>query len=120
MLGGHDGIDIFVCKNVKINNCTLHTGDDCTAGYGSLGVTVSDCDFNTACSIFRFGGTDVLVKNCKQSGVSPFAHRYTLTASEKQERLVTNESCRRNTLTAFLYYADTRYVTLDTPGNIVF
>lgn len=120
VLGGHDGIDIFVCKDVKINNCTLHTGDDCIAGYGSLRVTVSDCDFNTACSIFRFGGTDVLVKNCKQSGVSPFAHRYTLTASEKQERLVTNESCRRNTLTAFLYYADTRYVTLDTPGNIVF
>lgn len=120
VLGGHDGIDIFVCKNVEIADCVLHTGDDCVAGYGSVNVTVRGCDFSTACSIFRFGGTNVRVSDCKQSGESLFSHRFKLTEKEKLMRNATSELCRRNTLTAFLYYCDSRYIPLDTPGNIVF
>ncbi len=120
VLGGHDGIDIFVCKNVEISDCTLHTGDDCIAGYGSLGVKVRGCDFSTACSVFRFGGTDVYISDCTQSGDSLFCHRFKLTDEEKKCRHAASHECRRNTLTAFLYYCDTRYVPLATPGNIVF
>ena len=120
VLGGHDGIDLFVCRDVEISDCIIHTGDDCIAGYGSIGVRIFDCDFNTACSIFRFGGTDVLVSSCKQVGASPFGHRYALEEREKELRMPTDDSCRSNTLTAFLYYCDTRYIPLGTPGNIVF
>lgn len=120
VLGGHDGIDIFICRNVKIENCVLHTGDDCIAGYGSVGVDVRNCEFSTACSVFRFGGANVTVTDCHQSAPARYGHRLTLSESERRSGASSAERGRKNTLTAFLYYSDSRYKHLEPAGNITF
>ena len=120
VFGGHDGIDIFRCVNVEIRDCVIHSGDDCIAGYGSKGVLVERCEFSTACSVFRFGGTDVLARECHQiAGPARYSHRFNLTEEEKSRRVATSDACRRNAHNAFLYYCDQRFPVLDTPGNIV-
>ena len=68
ILGGHDGIHFCSCDRVAIDHSTMKTGDDCVAGFDNEDVTVRDCDFNTACSAFRFGGRRVLVERCRAHG----------------------------------------------------
>ena len=75
--GGHDGVDIRTCDNVVIENCSFYTGDDAIAGFDNLNVVIKNCIFNAACSVLRFGGTDVLVDNCRSTSPALFAHRYT-------------------------------------------
>ena len=119
VLGGHDGFDVRTCDGVLIEDCRFLTGDDCIAGFDNIDVTVRNCYFESACSIFRFGGTNVLVEGCE--GVAPctYGHRYGLSVAEKQARADTNEACRHNTLNVFLYYCDNRAEVRRTPGNIV-
>jgi len=116
--GGHDGIDIRTCDNVKIENCKLYTGDDAIAGFDNINVVIRNCLFNAACSALRFGGTDVLVENCRSFGPARFAHRYTLSKEKQALGLHTDETCNHNLGAIFTYYCDYRAKIRKAPGNI--
>lgn len=119
VLGGHDGFDVRTCDDILVENCRFLTGDDCIAGFDNIGVTVRDCYFESACSIFRFGATDMLVENCRSVAPATYGFRGSLTKEEKRGRADTTEECRHNCLTAFLYYCDNRAKIRKTPGNIL-
>ncbi len=118
VLGGHDGFDIRTCDNIVIENCTFRAGDDCIAGFDNRNVRVDNCYFESACSIFRFGGTNVLIENCHGTAATEYGHRYKLTDEEKRNRVPTTAACRYNCHTVFLYYCDNRAEIRETPGNI--
>ena len=90
VLGGHDGINIHHCVNVRITDCDFRTGDDCVAGYDAENILVRRCSLNTACNAFRLGGRNLLVEDCRIWGPGAYPHR---------------SSGRHNTLFAFAYYA---------------
>ena len=117
--GGHDGIDVFRCKNVLIEDCDLATGDDCIAGYGSLCVEVRNCRLNSACSVFRFGGKSVHIHDCTHTSPARYPHRFKLTREERAARTLVTDACRTNTLTAFLFYSDVRFPVLAPQGDIL-
>ena len=116
--GGHDGFDVRTCDNVLIEDCAFSTGDDCVAGYDNNDVIVRNCKFDSACSVFRFGGNNVLIENCNASSPTNFGHRYTMTDEQKMSGVRTDETCRHNTLTPFLYYCDFRTNPRKPPENI--
>lgn len=122
VLGGHDGFDLFDSDNVLMENCEYYVGDDAIAGYGNKDVVIRNCFFNTSCSSLRFGGTDVLVENCRGIGPGAFGHRLTLTREEMEISASTHENTRHNTITPFQYYCDFRLgeQLRYTPGNITF
>lgn len=120
VLGGHDGFDVRTCDNVAIEDCTFQTGDDCIAGFDNINVQIRNCYFESACSILRFGGTNVLVEDCRGFAPGRYAFRGSMTPWEKQNRLATGESHRRNCRNVFLYYCDYRAAIRHTPGNIIF
>ncbi len=119
VLAGHDGFDVRTCDDILIEDCKFLTGDDCVAGFDNVGVTVRGCYFESACSMLRFGGTDVLVENC--TGVAPatYGFRGSLSAEEKRRRAATTERCRHSCHGVFLYYCDNRASIRRTPGNIL-
>lgn len=119
VLGGHDGFDVRTCDKVLIEDSTFKTGDDCIAGFDNVDVTVRNCYFESACSIFRFGGTDVLIENCNAVAPATYGHRCSLSAEERRAMASTTPACRRNTLNVFLYYCDERAAVRKTPGNIL-
>ena len=118
VLGGHDGFDVRTCDDVVIENCTFRAGDDCIAGFDNCRVRVRNCYFESACSIFRFGGNDVLIENCRGTCATEYGHRYKLTDEEKRNRVPTTAACRYNCHTVFLYYCDNRAEIRKTPGDI--
>lgn len=118
--GGHDGFDVRTCDNVLIEDSLFHTGDDCIAGFDNHDVTVRNCDFQTACSVFRFGGNHVRVENCRSAGPSSFGFRGSLAGRRKELSLPTDASCRHRAHTAFNYYCDYRAEIRRTPGDILF
>lgn len=119
VLGGHDGFDIRTCDEVYIENSVFKTGDDCIAGFDNIGVNIKNCYFESACSIFRFGGTDVVIEDCRSAAIKEYAYRGSLSNSEKINRLPTNNTHRQNCLNVFLYYCDNRAEIRKTPGNII-
>lgn len=119
VLGGHDGFDVRTCDDILIEDSTFKTGDDCIAGFDNVNCTIRNCYFEGACSILRFGGTDVLVDNCKCVAPATYGHRYTLSDEEKRAGASTTDACRRNTMNAFTYYCDNRAEIRKTPGNIL-
>lgn len=118
---GHDGIHITSCKNATINRCKFFTGDDCIAGIDNLNIFVSDCELNTACSAFRFGGTNVYIQKCKMYGPAKYLFRGSLSNEEKRtgKKTQANSSHRYNMLSSFTYYSDFSRKISCTPGNIV-
>ncbi len=120
ILGGHDGIHFCSCDRVAIANCTMKTGDDCVAGFDNEDVTVRDCDFNTACSAFRFGGHHVLVERCKAHGPGEYPIRNTL---PEADRISGSHGLpgagRRTMLSLFTYYADFTLKIRREPGDIL-
>ena len=117
--GGHDGLDVFLCENVLIEDCKFWTGDDSLAGFGSRNVTMRRCVLNSSCSSIRFGGTDVLIEECENHGEPRFGFRGSLSPEEKALGEFTSAAHRRRTLNAFLYYCDERFGKLPyEPGNI--
>ena len=60
VLAGHDGIHMQGTDNVLIDNCKFFAGDDCVAGVDNTNIHVKNCVMNTACSAFRFGGTNLI------------------------------------------------------------
>lgn len=119
VLGGHDGFDARTCDNVLIEDCTFLSGDDCVAGFDTKDVIVRNCTLSTACSAFRFGGTDVLIENCKLDAPASYGFRKNLSDDEKRMGALPTEECRHNMLTPFQYYCDFRAEIRYTPGNIV-
>ncbi|MBQ8185349.1 MAG: hypothetical protein IJ037_00575 [Clostridia bacterium] len=127
-IAGHDGIHLTGCDNVTISGCVFETGDDCIAGIDNCGVTVTDTVCNTACSAFRFGGTDVLIENCKMIGPARYLFRGSLTREEKAASAPSLENTdgilrdgaghRFNMLSGFTYYADFSCKIRRQPGNI--
>ena len=120
VLGGHDGFDVRTCDDVLVEDCRFLTGDDCIAGFDNIGVTVRNCYFESACSLLRFGGTDVLVENCRGKDPATYGFRGNLTPEQKTNRADTDENCRHICHNVYLYYCDLRANIRKTPGNIVF
>jgi hypothetical protein len=116
--GGHDGFDIRTCDEVRIENCEFYTGDDCIAGFDNCDVVINNCILDSSCSALRFGGTNVLIKNCKTTAPGRFGFRGNLADKEKEMGKMTNENCRHNMFTPFMYYCDFRADIRKTPGNI--
>ena len=119
VFGGHDGFDIRTTDNTVIEDCIFETGDDCIAGFDNIGVVIRRCSLNSACSLLRFGGTDVLVEDCRGYAPAKYGHRYNLSDEKKRAGSPTDENCRYNCLTVFLYYCDNRARIRAIPGNIV-
>ena len=115
--GGHDGFDVRTCDNVLVENCLFHTGDDCIAGFDNHDVTVRNCDLQTACSVFRFGGNRVLIENCRSAPAS-FGFRGSIPKDQRHLSHLPTESARHIAHTAFLYYCDFRAEIRRTPGDI--
>jgi len=104
--GGHDGIHLIKSQNIDIAGCRFYTGDDCVAGEANLNTTVHDCIMNTACSGMRFGGTNVLVKNCVFYGPAEYGFRGGMTKEQKQAGETGQTEQRKNMLSMFTYFAD--------------
>ena len=75
VLGGHDGFHIHYSENVKVCRSVIAVGDDCFAGINYKGLTVEDCQLNTACNALRLGGSDTLFCRCVLRGPSVYPHR---------------------------------------------
>ena len=120
VLGGHDGFDVRTCDNVLVEDCTFLTGDDCIAGFDNIDVIVRNCTFESACSVLRFGGTNVLVENCHAYPPTHYGFRGKLS---HEDRIEGNQSLpdpvSPEALNAFLYYCDGRAKIRRTPGSIV-
>ena len=84
-----------------------------TAGGGE----VRDCVLDSACSAFRFGGTDVLIENCRGAGPTPYGFRGSLPLEAR--RLALNDGARtpHSLRNAFLYYCDFRAAIRRTPTS---
>ena len=90
ILGGHDGVDLHHCRNIRIQNCDIRTGDDCIAGFDNENLLVRHTYLNTSCNCFRIGARNLLVEGCRFWGPGEYPHQV---------------SGRRNTLFAFNYYS---------------
>lgn len=119
VLGGHDGFDVRTCDDILIENCTFITGDDCIAGFDNINVTVRNCYFESACSILRFGATNMLVESCKGVAPATYGFRGHLSDEEKRARSATTAQCRHACHGVFLYYCDDRADVRKAPGNIL-
>ncbi len=121
VLGGHDGVHFRSCDRATVRHCILHTGDDCIAGFDNTDIVVEDCELNTACSGFRFGGTRVTVRRCRLFGPAEFMHRFSLTEEEKQQGAAALPAAhhRRNMLSAFTYFADDSRMVRELPGDFL-
>ena len=115
--GGHDGVHMTTCSNISVKNCQFYTGDDCIAGIGNLNVYVADCILNTACSGFRFGGTNLYAERCKVYGPAKYFFRGELSLEDKIKGGPAKVG-RNNTLSIFTYYADMTAPIPYMPGNI--
>ena len=121
VLAGHDGIHLRACRRARVENCFLHTGDDCVAGYGNEDVVVRGCDLSSACSAFRLGGCGILVENCHAHGPCEYLFRGSLTPQAKRDGLWDPAVVpgRHTMATFFLYYSDTGLPVQHVPGDIV-
>ena len=116
--GGHDGIDVRTCDRVRIEDCVLHTGDDCVAGFDNHDVIVRRCDLQSSCSLFRFGGNGVLIEECRSS-LPGFGFRGSIPKARRQFSPLTDETARHISHNPFLYYCDFRAEIRKTPGDIL-
>lgn len=116
---GHDGIHLTSCHNTTVTDCEFYTGDDCVAGIDNRNVSVKNCVLNTACSAFRFGGTNVMIDGCRIEGPAKYLFRGSLSEEEKRTGAKPNMTHRHNMLSAFTYYADFTRKIEGSPANII-
>ena len=121
MLAGHDGFHVRECSNALVEDCTIHTGDDCIAGYANRNVTVRRCDLSSPCSPFRFGGRDILVEDVYAHGPCEYVFRGSLSPQMKRDGLWDPSVVmgRYATSAFFRYFCDVTSPVEDQPGNIV-
>ena len=117
--GGHDGIHMQGCDDILIENCGIYSGDDCIAGYDNHDVHVRNCEVNSACSAFRFGGNNVLIEDCHVFGPAKVLFRGGLSLQEKIDGAHVSMTGRYNMLSVFTYYSDFNFNVRKTPENIV-
>jgi len=118
VLAGHDGVHCKACRNVRVEDCFLHTGDDCVAGYANEDLEVRRCDLSSACNILRLGGRRILVEHCVAHGPCEYVFRGSLTPEQKRDGLWDPDTVagRHSTATFFLYFGD---VTMPNPEGLV-
>lgn len=121
VLAGHDGFHVRHCDNVRIVDSVFHTGDDSIAGYDNQNVHVADCDLSSACSAFRFAGTDVLIERCTAWGPCDYLFRGSLSRPLQREGLwdPTIVPGRHTLSTFFLFFTGRPAIVRRPPGNIV-
>ncbi len=102
-LAGHDGVHLHCCEDTLIENCRFLTGDDCVAGINIRRLTVRNCELNTSCDVFRIGGTDILIENCRIYGPGIYPHRMTVVKG-KNDVLPDSEG-RHNLLNVMIYFS---------------
>ncbi|MGB9601611.1 MAG: glycoside hydrolase family 28 protein [Verrucomicrobiia bacterium] len=80
--GGWDGVHFRgaekrYCKNVRIVNCRMFTGDDSIAGRYWENVLISGCILNSSCNGIRIIGPvrSVIIQNCLMYGPGVYPHR---------------------------------------------
>ena len=74
-----DGLDIDCCRNVKVTNCTIFSGDDAIAIRGANrllknnaecnNVIVDNCILSSAACGVRIGVGNGMIKNCKLTNI---------------------------------------------------
>ena len=125
-LGGSDGIHLHCCKNISIDDCIFHTGDDCIAGINMENLTVRNCELNTSCDIFRAGGSHFLIENCCMFGPGEYPHRMTVVQNRGTEAVrdksntLPKEQGRHNLEGVFLNFASQNYPAPEPYHDIVF
>lgn len=117
--GGHDGVHCSSCDHIDIHDCKMFTGDDCIAGFDNYDVHVWDCELNTACSAFRFGGTDVLIERCHMYGPARYFFHGSLSKEDKISGNTEPAVGRKTMLGMFTYYADFTLKVRRPPRRIV-
>lgn len=115
---GHDGVHVNGCDDVTIRNCVMKTGDDCVAGFDNTNVLVEDCYLNTACSGFRFAGTDVTIRRCTLKGPAEHGFRGSLSKEDKMAGAPSGKAKRNNMLSFFTYYSDGTHPVRRNAGEI--
>ncbi len=64
----NDGFHFISATHVHMSNCSVQSQDDACALFGSCqNVTITNCEFSTRWSVFRFGGgtvKDIAISNC--------------------------------------------------------
>jgi len=115
---GHDGVHVNGCDDVTIRNCIMKTGDDCVAGFDNTNVLVEDCYLNTACSGFRFAGTNVKIRRCTLKGPAEYGFRGSLTKEDKESGAPSGKAKRNNMLSFFTYYSDGTHPVRQNAGKV--
>lgn len=72
---GHDGAHLRRCQDYTFHDCVFHTGDDGFAGCYNRQILVEDCEVNSSCNAFRFGGDYVTVRRCKLWSPGKYQHK---------------------------------------------
>jgi hypothetical protein len=64
----NDGFHFISATHVHLSNCSVESQDDACALFGSCqNITITNCEFSTRWSVFRFGGghaKDIAISNC--------------------------------------------------------
>lgn len=124
-IAGHDGVHMTSCEDVVIRNCDFATGDDCVAGFDNKNIVVEGCKLNTACNVFRMGGTNILIHSCEVTAPPKYLFRGSMSYEEKQGNIMSNDAefakdfTRANTLSLFTYYADASVNIKNFATNII-
>ena len=106
------------CDGLTIRKCVMKTGDDCVAGFDNSNVLVEDCYLNTACSGFRFAGTDVKIRRCTLKGPAEFGFRGSLSKEDKAAGAPSGKAKLNNMLSFFTYYSDSTHPVRRNAGKI--
>ncbi len=117
--GGHDGFHVRSCTNIILENADLRCGDDAVAGFDNVNMTVAGCYLNSACNAMRFGGTNVIVRDCVVEGPGEYVFRGSLKRETQENSLMTDETGRYDTLSFFDYFGDESFDIREQPGNII-
>ena len=124
-LAGHDGVHMTTCEDVVIRGCEFRTGDDCVAGFDNKNIIVEGCKLNTACNVFRMGGTNIFIHHCEVVAPPAYLFRGSMSMEEKKENIMSNDAefakdfSRANTLSLFTYYADASVNIKNLATNII-
>lgn len=117
--GGHDGVHVRGCEHVRVSRCSIHTGDDCVAGFGNEDVLVEDCDLNTACSAFRFGGHHIRINRCCVIGPAEFPIRNSTSIPARVLNQDVKATGRHNMHSFFSYHTENSIHARVEPGDII-
>lgn len=124
--GGSDGVHLHCCRDVLIEDCVFHTGDDCIAGINMEKLTVRRCEMNTSCDVFRAGGSHILVEDCRMWGPGIHPHRMTVVqnrgteAVRRKDNTLPRSAGRHNMLSVYLHFASSNYPSEEPYHDVVF